>query len=150
MHLCHEKRLKPSSSKKTQKHNKILIKTGWYDSWSLLKPYNRLQFPFCVPHMNNMSKWWPFSTLLLCLSSLNHGSLDRSHWLLIDSTSLLFTYSQVQEHGDGRGITWLMSAHLTKSPRGGAKGWLAEEAEEHHEELAATLVCASCWPTLLL
>lgn len=58
--------------------------------------------------------------------------------------------SQVQEHGDGRGVTRLMPARLPKPPGGGAKSWLAEEAAQHHEELAAPLVCAALGPALLL
>lgn len=58
--------------------------------------------------------------------------------------------SQVQEHGDGRGVAGPMPAGLPQPPGGGAEGWLAEEAAQHHEELAAPLVCAALGPALLL
>lgn len=58
--------------------------------------------------------------------------------------------SQVQEHGDGRGVAGLLQAGLPRPPGGGAEGWLAEEAAQHHEELAAPLVRAALRPALLL
>lgn len=58
--------------------------------------------------------------------------------------------SQVQEHGDGRGVTGLMPAGLPEPPGRGIKSRLAKEAAQHHEELATPLVCAALRPALLL
>lgn len=49
--------------------------------------------------------------------------------------------SPVQEHGDGRCVPGPNPPVLPQSPGGGSESWLAEETEEHHEELAAKMVC---------
>ena len=58
--------------------------------------------------------------------------------------------SQVQEHGDGRGVTGPMPAGLPQPSGGSAEGRLAEEAAQHHEKLAAAVVRAALRPALLL
>lgn len=62
----------------------------------------------------------------------------------------VFTYSQVKEHGDGWGEPWPRWFHISRPPWGRAKGRLAQEAEKHHEELAAAMVCAAVWLSLFL
>lgn len=62
----------------------------------------------------------------------------------------LSTCSQVQEHGDGGVDEGIESAILPGTPGEGSEGRLAEETAQHHEKLAAALVCAAHWPALLL
>lgn len=63
---------------------------------------------------------------------------------------LLCVCSQVEEHGDGRGVARTVPPRLPQPPGGGAEGWMAEETTQHHEELAATLVRAALRSSLLL
>ena len=61
-------------------------------------------------------------------------------FFLIDVCVLYFLSSQVEKHGDGRGVAGHRPACFPQPPGGGAEGRLAEETEEHHEELAVALV----------
>lgn len=75
---------------------------------------------------------------------------NGKYTLRMESSGCVFTYSQVKEHGDGRGEPWPGWFHISRPPWGRAKGGLAQEAEKHHEELAATMVCAALWLSLFL
>ena len=57
--------------------------------------------------------------------------------------------SPIQEHGSGGAVS-AVQALFSSGPGEGAEGRLAEETEEHHEELAAALVRAAARSPLLL
>ncbi len=81
------------ASKKTQKHHKSLIKSGWYDSWSLLKSYNSLQFCFCV---NDDS--FPLC-YCQCLSSLNHAWLEMMKMMMMSLITDMYVSSRHLQPG---------------------------------------------------
>lgn len=59
-------------------------------------------------------------------------------------------FSPVKESGDGW-TDWASLQTIFSKPSGTcAEVWLAKETEEHHEELAAALVCAAWGSALLL
>lgn len=58
------------------------------------------------------------------------------------SYTIVLVSSSGQESGGGRAPWTTLPALLSLPTGAGAEMWLAEEAEKHHEELAAALVCA--------
>lgn len=86
--------------------------------------------------------------------TFNPSSPSRHACLCIHWLKSLFVCmcvcSQVQEHGDGWSLPGPMPPSLPQPPGGGAESRLAEEAAQHHEELAAPLVRAALGSALLL